>query len=242
MLTTEQQVFLAKSPEFQQLLEDDPILLELGRERIDRGEELLSLHEMLRGTLRIGNLTVQPITPALWAFLWVIGNRYTTDIEKVDELDTDIFMFLLAHGIRALDFELDELPVRASGFCADHGLDMLDAVRELVRTINCAFRPLEMMPMPFNVDPEARRYDADWLANITGIVARETNEPAREIIFNMPLSTCFYYYVNAERRNDTKGIICRRNPAEVNSAILERVDELGEAFCKEHMPCQQSAK
>lgn len=242
MLTTEQQIFLARSSEFQKLLEEDPILLELGRERIDRGEELLSLQEMLGGLLRIGDLAVQPITPALWSFLWVIGNRYTTEITKVDELDTDIFMFLLSHGIRALDFELDELPVRASGFCAAHGLDVLDAVRELVRTINCAFRPLEMMPMPVNADPDARRYDADWLANITGVVARETGETAREIMFNMPLSTCFYYFVNAERRNDTKGIIRRRTPAEVNAAILARVDELGEAFCKEHMPCQQSEK
>lgn len=242
MLTAEQQIFLARSSEFQKLLEEDPILAELGRERIDRGEELLSLQEMLGGLLRIGDVAVQPITPALWSFLWVIGNRYTTEIQKVDELDTDIFMFLLAHGVRNLDFELDELPVRASGFCAAHDLDVLDAVRELVRTINCAFRPLEMMPMPVNTDPDARRYDADWLANITGIVARETNETAREIMFNMPLSTCFYYYINAERRNDTKGIIRRRTPAEVNAAILERVDELGEQFCKEHMPCQPSEK
>ena len=66
MLTAEQQGFLARSPEFQKLLAVDPVLIELDREQVDRRAELLSLQEMLRGTLRIGGVTVQPITPALW--------------------------------------------------------------------------------------------------------------------------------------------------------------------------------
>jgi len=242
MLNVEQQIFLARSPEFQRIIKEDPVLIELGRTHIDRGEELLSLQEMFRGTLRIGDVIVQPITPALWSLLWCIGNRYTTDLQKIDELDTDVFMYLLALGVRRLDIEWELLPVKASGFCKAHNIDILDAVQELVQTINLAFRPLEMLPQAVAEDPEGRRFDAEWLAHLTATVARETNEPAREVMFDMPLSTCYYYYVNAMRRNDLKGLIRRPSSAEINQAILARVDELGEQFCKEHMPCQPSEK
>ena len=244
MLTTDKQIFLARSPEFQRILKEDPVLIELGRTHIDRGEELLSLVEMFRGTLRIGSVTVQPITPALWSLLWCVGNRYTTDIQKVDELDTDVFMYLLALGVRRLDIEWELLPVKASGFCKAHGIDILVAVQEIVQMINLAFRPLEMLPYTVATeDPDGRRFDAEWLSQLTATVARETNETAREVMFDMPLSTCYYYYVNAMRRNDIKGLIRRPSSVEVNQAILARVDELGEQFCKEHMPsCQPSEK
>ena len=79
MLTSEQRVFLANSGEFQDLLNSDPHLEELNRLRYDHAAEFYSLMELFRGTFRIGNMPIQPLTPAIWAFLWGINNRYTTN-------------------------------------------------------------------------------------------------------------------------------------------------------------------
>lgn len=236
-MTIEERRFLAGSAEFQAILAADPVLIELDRQSVDLAEERLSLFEMFRGTLQIGGLTVQPITPALWAFLWSIGNRYTTDVRLADETDTDVFMWLLTHGVRGLDCASTDLPVRAAGFCPDNGIDYVTAYTELVKMINAAFRPLAMLPSARTDENESaddRRFDAFWLAGVCAVAARESGEPARDLMFDMPLSTAYYFYVNACRENDTKNLIRRRSSAEIAEAILDRVNELGAEFCKEH--------
>lgn len=233
MLTVEQRIFLARSKEFQKLLNEDPYLDELNRSRYDHAAEFFSLMEMLRNTFTVGNVTVQPLTPALWAFLWGIGNTYTGDVEKITEPDTDIFLYLLANGVRNLDCEVSELPAKASGFCASHGLDYPTAALELVKMIHLAFRPLEMLPK-VEASADHPMYDADWLARLCATAASEANEKATEIMFTMPLSACCYFFVNALRKNDTKGWIRRRTNDEVSREIVLYVDSLGERFAAEH--------
>ena len=233
-LTDKQLLFLANSAEFQKLLAEDPVLKELEASKFDPDADLHSLWEMFRGLFFIGQTPIQPLTPALWAFLWGIGNAYAHDFEKITDSDTDVFFFLLAHGLRKLDFTPSELPGKAAGFCASQGFSYEAAVRELVQVINEAFRPYEMCPKVKGAGDEAPHYDALWLAGLCSIVAQETNEPASEIMFSMPLSAANYYFVNRARREDPKSGIRRRTPGEVNKAIWERVMALAEQFCAAH--------
>jgi len=234
MLTSEQRIFLARSDEFQDLLNSDPHLEELNRSRYDHNAEFFSLMELLRGSFRIGSLQIQPLTPAVWAFLWGINNRYTTRIREVTESDTDIFLYLLANGVRDLDCDVDELPAVASGFCPACGLDYPAAARELIQTVELAFRPLEMLPKTEGSSSEPPCYDADWLVQLCSVVAQESHEKAADVMFNMPLSSCLYYFVNARRKNDVKGLIRKRTSGEISREIVQYVDALGEKFIKEH--------
>ena len=234
MLTSEQRIFLARSDEFQELLNSDPHLEELNRSRYDHNAEFFSLMELLRGSFRIGSLQIQPLTPAVWAFLWGINNRYTTRIHEVTESDTDIFLYLLANGIRDLGCGVEELPAVASGFCPACGLDYPAAAKELMQTVELAFRPLEMLPKTEGSSSEPLCYDADWLVQLCSVVAQESNEKAADVMFNLPLSTCFFYYVNAMRKNDTRGLIRKRTSGEISREIVQYVDALGEKFIKEH--------
>lgn len=232
-LSDKQKIFLANSAEFQKLLAVDRVLKELEASKFDAEAELTSLWEMFRGLLLIGETPVQPMTPALWAFLWGIGNGYAHDLEKITESDTDVFFFLLSHGFRELDFTPAELPGKAAGFCASQGFTYEAAARELVLVINAAFRPFEMCPK-VKAETAPAQYDAFWLAGLCSIVAQETHQPASEIMFSMPLSTANYYYVNRKRREDPKSGIRRRTPDEVNKGIFERVMSLAEKFAAEH--------
>ena len=235
MLTDNQKIFLAQSAEFQKLLAEDPILCELEAQQYDPQAEFYSLMEMLRGTFTIGKSTIQPLTPAVWAFLWGIGNRYTIDLNKVTEIDTDIFLFVLANGVRRLNCSPAELPAAASGSCPAMGLDYRDAFKELTQVIHAAFRPLEMMPKTTGGQSAPPQYDAYWLAQLCSIVAGETNEKATELMFTMPLSSCYYYLVNYNRKNAKNGdMIRRRTPEEIQKGIFDRVNVLAEDFCSKH--------
>lgn len=234
-LSDKQLLFLANSAEFQKLLAEDPVLKELEASKFDPAAELNSLWEMFRGLLFIGKTPVQPLTPALWAFLWVIGNTYTRKtLEEITEPDTDVFFYLLAHGLRKLDFTPSELPGKAAGFCALQGLSYEEAVRELTAVINQAFRPFEMCPAVKGAETAPAQYDAYWLAGLCAVVAQETQQPASGIMFDMPLSAAHYYWVARRFREDPKSGIRRRTPEEVNKGIFDRVMKLAGEYAKTH--------
>lgn len=232
MLTTEQRIFLSRSQEFQELLNSDPHLDELNRSKYDHAADFYSLMELLRGSFLIENIPVKPLTPAIWSFLWGIGNHYTTSIREITESDTDIFLYLLINGVKDLGCDIEELPAIASGFCPSMGLDYQTAVRELIKAVNQAFRPFDMLPKTEGSSSDPACYDVDWLVRLCSVVAQESHEKAADIMFNMPLSTCFYYYVNALRKNDTKGLIRKRTSGEISREIVQYVDLLGEKFIR----------
>ena len=91
-----------------------------------------------------------------------------------------------------------------------------------------------MMPKTTGEKSAPQQYDAYWLAQLCSIVAQETNEKATELMFTMPLSSCYYYLVNYIRKNDPKSMIRRRTPAEIQKEIFERVNVLAEDFCSKH--------
>lgn len=231
MLTDNQKIFLAQSAEFQKLLADDPELCELEAQQYDPAAEFHALFEMLRGTFTIGRAVIQPLTPAIWAFLWGIGNHYAGDIKKITESDTDVFLFLLANGVKNPGCTPAELPAVASGFCPASELDYVDAAKELIRVINAAFRPFEMLPKTTGQGNSApARYDAFWLAQLCSVVAQETGETANAVMFGMPLSACHYYFVNYIRNNDPKTHVHRLTPGEIQKHIFDRVNVLAEEF------------
>ena len=231
MLTQTQLVFLSESEEFQHIIDTDKHLSFLLSENgDDRHFELLNIVEMLGGVLTIGNLTVQPVTPALWAFLWIIGNHYATDIKKVTELDTDIFLYFLSHGIRNIPGRIDELPAMCAGTVKQTGLTYPEVASELLLLIYHTFRPMELIPGCDNTEPV--RYDSFWLANLVSVVSKETGHNARNILFNMPLSACLNFYA-ARCYADTPKLIYRRKSNNHNKTVAEYMLHLGETYCRE---------
>ena len=102
MITKEQLKFLAASAEFQKLLEEDEHIRELEASKYNRREEFLALRSVLLLPSCIGPLRIRPVTPAIWSYLWALGNNYTGDIRKADDMDTDIFLYLLSHDLHDL--------------------------------------------------------------------------------------------------------------------------------------------
>ena len=231
MITTEQLKFLAASAEFQKLLEEDEHIRELEASKYNRREEYLSLVDVLLLPSGIGPLRISPVTPAVWSYLWVIGNGYTGDIRKADDIDTDIFLYLLSHDLRELCYTPAELTGAAIGYCGKNGIDYETAGNRICEMIAQAFRPLRMLPETSSNGGGTNVFDADWLTRLCSIVAQETHEKASSVMFEMSLCACCYF-IQALRKKDTKNMIRKRSDAELCREIYEYTMRLAEAFLR----------
>lgn len=234
MLNNKQRCFLASSEEFQKIIDSDEILRRISDSKLNKSAELFSLVEMFRAVIRLGEVDCQPITPAVWAFLWAIDNAYTRDFKKITKEDTDIFFWILQHGVRRLECEVELIPARCAGAVEQAGMDYSEVAAELMQLVYYTFRPLSFLPQQGGSDEDLKIYDAWWLTRICDIAASESGENARDIMFNMPLSTCLYHFLHYREKNDPKHLIHRRTPMEINQQLIARLDQLGEEFCTKH--------
>lgn len=219
---------------FDAILSADPVLNALDGERYGRADEFAALAAVLGGRFSVSSSPVEfpALTPAVWAVLWMLESPFTRQKgASATEADADLFLFLLRCGVDKMP-NLERLPDEADGFVYRAGINPEDAILSIRQMVHTAFRPLEMLPRrPGMSEPPS--YDADWLTWIASTVCRETNFDADRVIFRLPLASCYYYVIQAARRNDAKNSIRRRSSGEVCEAIYRRTVELAEAFYNE---------
>ena len=176
---------------------------------------------------KINGVVVQALTPAVWSFLYSIGNAYTKKDKVVQKIDTDIFMYIISRGISNLE---QDLIVSAAGFCEEHGIDYGQTEYDIRNFIYLMFRPLQMFNSYSTESSEQVRFNADWITKIVSVVAPLTNKTSDDIIFNMSLTQCFYYMIQHARKFDDKGLIKRKNSDEIEAQIFKRTLELGKDY------------
>ena len=97
------------------------------------------------------------------------------------------------------------------------------------------FRPLEMLNnYAGSNDNDEVRYNADWITKIVSVVCPLTNKTSDDVIYNMSLTECFYYMIQHARKFDDKGLIKRKNSAEIEAEIFRRTMELGQKYYDEN--------
>lgn len=216
---------------FQKILQEDQIINELEKEKYNPNLEFNELMAIISKIYKVNGIVVQAITPAVWAFLFAIGNAYCKH-EKPQHIDTDIFMYIISNGISNIG---QDLVLSASGFCVENNIDYYDTEREIKDFIYLMFRPLEMLNnYAGSNDNDEVRYNADWITKIVSVVCPLTNKTSDDVIYNMSLTECFYYMIQHARKFDDKGLIKRKNSAEIEAEIFRRTMELGQKYYDEN--------
>lgn len=212
--------------EFHKILENDPVLDALEKEKYNAKDEYFALMQILNPVYMISGIPCSYITPAIWAYMWSIGNAYTQSGGKeITENDTDMMMYVLHHGITSID---DDYVLKSARFCELHGISYIEARLDILQMIYIAFRPLEMIPSSGSGDNPM--YDADWLTKVVSVACQMTNRASNDIMYNMSLTECYYYYIQYMRRNDYNNEYKRRNSAEIVKASWDRTMELGREY------------
>lgn len=217
--------------EFEKILNADQVLDELERSKYNRQDEYFQFLNVTGNLFKICGIHVQPLTPAIWCFLWILENGYTLRTKPVTNEDTDMFLYIISHGIKNIGNSLTELYFDSKEYCSQNNIAYDEAQIDIKTTIGLTFKPLEMVPNLSSTEHlEENVFDVDWLTRICSIVAEETNYTPEYIMFQMSLNSCYYYYVNHLRKNDTKNLIRKRTSGEINQAIYERTVELAQQY------------
>ncbi len=220
--------------EFNRILADDAELGRLERLKYDRPAEARLLLEVLGlGDFRIGELPVRPLTPAKWAFLWMLENPLAVGgLWSECDLSNALFVISLP-DLRKLDAALWEIPALAAGYSQATGLAPDETLAELAAWKDAAFRPLELIP-PMDVSTGKEvRYDAQWLTRIASVAARETGEAFDHVLFDRTLSFACSCYVNFLMRESVRPWEFTRRPdAELTGKIEQRINKLAEEYLR----------
>ena len=164
MITDEQLRQLAASGEFQELLQNDEHIKKLEALKYNPRDEYIALSDVLGWNPMFRSLKLNRLTPALWAFLWTLRSPYTQEeMYKADELDTDIFLYLLTVDLREGDVSPKKIVIAAIGFCRKHGICWQEARAWLCERVHFAFRAGGMLPRTDSWSDNAHVFDADWL-------------------------------------------------------------------------------
>ena len=222
---------MASDDEFQKILEKDEVLNELEAEKNNATDQYFELMMILSKIFKIGGVPVSCITPAIWAFLFSTGNAYAVRDKQISDIDTDIMLFLLSKGLKNVNQDYIE---KAVGFCKLNNLDYAETKADLKTLVYLSFRPLEMLRMLPSAKGGEIRYNADWLTRVVSIVCPMTGKSADQVLFNMSLTECFYYFVQQARKTDTHNLIKRLNSDQINEQIYLRTMELGKQYYQAH--------
>lgn len=236
MLTDKQKIFLAMSPEFQTVLDEDPVLKQLDDFRIDYNRERELLREAYGATWKVaGDIPVAPVTPAVWSVLWAMKSPFVRKPPvSVKIIDVAIFLYLLTHDLSDVYFSTLEEDAKKEGAAFGLPEDAETLALELHHLVDLALAPLKMLPSTGCESADDPVYDADWLLSVCSVASREAGIPLQRVMVDLPLSVVYSLLVVRARKTHPDKHYAKRSPEWVSKKELERVNELSEAFVREH--------
>ena len=226
-MENELEIMLAmQDDDFQKILKNDDELNRLDKLKNSDEKEYLELMAVISKKYFICGIHVMAITPIIWSYLYCIGNKIVRN-EKPEKIDIDVFVYLLANGINAVDQNLFE---NAKDFFLNKNVDYISILLEIKEMIELAFRANEMLES-MNKNEQPTRFNLDWLTSIVSIVSNETNKDSDYIMFNMSLTECMYYVIQYCRKNSPdENKYKRKNSIEINALMFQRTLELGKEY------------
>ena len=210
---------------FQEILKSDEVLNALEDEKNNKQMQYFQLVSIIFKRFKVAGLSCIPITPAIWSFLYCMGNKIVLG-GKVGKDDIDQMIYLLHFGMQKID---ENFLYQAHGYCDANQIDYQYALSELLTMIELTFRPLQMFPQT-GINGQDVRFNVDWLTKIVGMACRICNKTSAQVMFNLSLCQALYYVVQFCRGNDPENNIKRRNSDQINEAIFLRTMELGKQY------------
>ena len=222
-LSKQQLRILADSEEFQKIIAADPVLDFLETLQYNERDELLSLQETLGFPVHFGELTVSPLTPAKWAFLWSKKSPYTR-VQDILKKDAVYFLAVLkADNLRDIP-ALEEIRKQAA-------IPVTELHEQILSYLRRCFAPLQLLPVS-RAEKKECHFDLDWLTRICSIAAQESHTPILQVMEQMTMNQVCWLYIDYRRKFDRHNMIRRRHSAEIAKRMMDRALELGAEYFK----------
>lgn len=214
---------LPTDKEFQHRFATDKILDEIDEMKTNMADEYKSLMLVFNLPITVNEVKIKSITPAMWSFLWVLDSPFVNYEKNVNEVDVDLFFYILNNGIgdgdpvrlisESLQYTSTNLQITY-----DEGLKIISSMVKL------SFKPLNMFPKSLS-SGNKNLFDADWLTALTTKVHSVTGYSPDYIMYEMPLTTACFYFAQYKRMNGSEDIY-KRTDEEILILEDKRASEL----------------
>lgn len=222
-LSKQQLRILADSEEFQKIIAADPVLDFLETLQYNERDEILNLQETLGFPVHFGELTVSPLTPAKWAFLWSKKSPYTR-VQDILKKDAVYFLAVLKADKLTDIPSLEEIRKQAS-------TPVTELHEQILTYLRRCFSPLQLLPSQKDKKNELY-FDPDWLNRVCSIAAQESHTPILQVMEQMTMNQVCWLYIDYRRKFDRHNAIRRRHSAEIAKRMMDRALELGAEYFK----------
>lgn len=203
----QQAVFnLTEDEQFQKIFAEDKQLDYLESLKHDKQIEKYQLLLTLNDTINILGVEVNPITLALYSYLYSVKSNIIFDVEKITTVDLDLFFYLLQTKDYGLDFK--SVLIKSMGYCQKvMKLSLQEAVNLFQKIYKIEFRCLNLFPR--TGQQKEALFNVDWMISIVSKVKPLTSYSTRELYKDVSLSQIYYYFANYCRMQGDQSIFIR---------------------------------
>lgn len=184
---------LPSDEEFQKRFGEDEVLDQLDELKYDPLMQYCEIQLLLHNKLKIHDIEFQPLTLALWAFLYSIKSPIVQDERDITTIDVDLFFYLLQ--TKNFNCNVKDLLNKSSDFCTNmYNISYQEAVGILEEILKINFRVLNMFP---RIKAERKSaFNADWITSIVTKVSQVSSYSTQQL-YNA-ISFCEVYYLFAQ--------------------------------------------
>ena len=200
-------VDLTEDEQFQKIFKEDEQLDYLESLEHDKQIEFHQLQLMLHKKLNVLGVQFNPLTIALYSYLYSIQSPIVFDIHKTTMIDLDIFFYLLQ--TKNYNCNMKQVLAKSVGYTKSvlH-LTEQQVVQVFKQIYRIEFRCLNLFPKS---DEQKKKplFNVDWITSITGKVKPLTSYTTEQIYKDISITEVYYYFANYCRQQGDQRIFIR---------------------------------
>lgn len=213
---------LTKDDQFQKRFGEDEKLDQLEQLKYDPFIQYCQLQLLLHKKLKMNEVQLEPLTLAMWAYLYILKSPIVAQGENITMLDINMFFYLLQ--TKNFDETLNELLINSNNYCVEKmGVSEIEAVDMFRKLMKVNFRVLNMFP---KIKAEKKTvFNADQLSSIVTKVSQVSSYSTQELYKQIPFCQVYYLFAQYCRQNGSEAIYLRTEE-EIQIEIDQRSTEL----------------
>lgn len=199
-------VDLTEDEQFQQRFKEDQQLDYLDSLKHDKQVQFFELQLLINRKLKIFGLDLNPISLALYGYLYAIKSNIVFDLQKVTMIDLDLFFYLLQ--TKDYNFDLKQVLKKSANYCGMKlQLNSKQVVQLFQKLYKVEFRCLNLFPK--TNEQKQVIFNVDWITSIVSKVKPLTSYSTEQLYKDVSLSEIYYYFANYCRMQGDQRIFIR---------------------------------
>lgn len=197
---------LTEDQVFQQRFAKDQQLDYLESLKHDKQIEFHELQLILNRKLKIFGLELNPLSLALYSYLYSIKSNIVFDLQKVTIIDLDLFFYLLQ--TKDFSYDLKSVLLKSANYCQRVLKIKPENISNVFAKIyKICFRCLNLFPR--TGEQKDALFNVDWITSIVSKVKPLTSYSTEELYKDVSMSQIYYYFANYCRMQGDQRIFIR---------------------------------